>query len=152
MTHFTATASIATPAPANKGIAREWVLCSAFGISRTKHDNCRYDKGSDIELPDGRNISVKFGGFSLMCGSLCEGRNTMDSIWELYESRTHSNCFAYVSEAYDVFLMTLAEFKEFVFTFGSIQYESAQNGGQAKIKCNAETKKRIAWLMARVTA
>lgn len=150
MTHFPITTAPTTTD--NKGIAREWALCSAFGISRTKHDNGRYDKGSDIELPDGRNISVKFGGFSLMNGSLCEGRDTMDGIWELYEARTHSNLFAYVTEAYEVFLMNMAEFKEFVFTFGSIQHESSHNGGYAKIKCNHETKKRIAWLMARAGA
>lgn len=139
-------------APANKGTAREWALAQAFGISRTKHDNGRYDKGSDIELPDGRNISAKFGGFSLMNGSLCEGRTTMEGIWDLYISRVHSNLVAYITETYDVYLMNMDEFKEFIFTFGSIQHESTQNGGYAKIKCNHETKKRIAWLMARVEA
>ena len=105
-------------APANKGTAREWALAQAFGISRTKHDNGRYDKGSDIELPDGRNISAKFGGFSLMNGSLCEGRTTMEGIWDLYISRVHSNLVAYITETYDVYLMNMDEFKEFIFTFG----------------------------------
>ena len=145
-THITTTAT-----PANKGVAREWALAAAFGIERTHHDNVRYDKGSDIEVGE-RKISVKYGGFSLMNGSLCEGQTTMEAIWAIYERSVHSNEFAYVTEQYDVFTMTLAEFKEFVFTFGSIQHESSRHGGYAKIKCNAETKKRVAWLMAKVGA
>lgn len=132
----------------NDGDLREWACGRAFGITRNKHDSGRYDRGSDVEVGE-RKISVKYGGFSLMHGNLCEGQTTMEGIWSVYETHTHSNEFAYISKAFVMYLMTLAEFKEFIFTFGSIQHESTKNGGKAKIKCNGETKKRIAWLEAR---
>lgn len=156
MTHNAIPADIAAIFAAadqsNKGVNREWALCRAFGIERIKHDSVRFDKGSDIELDDGRNISVKYGGFSLMAGSCCEGETTMEGIWNVYERRVHSNWFAYVTETYEVFLMNLAEFKEFIMTFGKVQRESKANGGQLKVKCDKETKKRVAWLMARAGA
>ena len=153
MTHFNISADVAailaTATPATKGDLYEWALCHYFGIERTKHDNSRYDKGSDIELPNGQNISVKFGGCSLMYGGLCEGQTTMDGIWGVFERNVHSNMFAVITSMCDVFMMTLAEFKEYTFTFATIQRESSCNGGYAKIKFNNETKKRVRWLIAK---
>lgn len=132
----------------NAGIAREWALCRYFGINRTSHDASAYDVASDIEA-DGMNISVKASAFSLMSGSLCEGRESFDSIWELYAERVHSDHFAYVTADFVVYMMNLVEFKQFVYSFCSTERESAKNGGAMKIRCRKESKKMLAWLAER---
>lgn len=135
----------------NKGIAREWTLCGFYGIERTTHDNVAYDKGSDITA-NGKNISVKASGFSLMSGKLCEGIEDFEGIWNLYESKVHSDTFAYITSDYKCFEMNINEFKEFVFTFGRLERESKKNGGRIKIKCLKESKKMVKWLSDRTAA
>jgi len=132
----------------NKGIAREWALCKHYGVERTAHDSVAYDKGSDL-VAYGKNISVKASRFSLMSGSLCEGLEDFDSIWNLYESKVHSDTFAYVTEDFRVFEMDINEFKEFVKAFGRLDRESKKNGGKVKIKCLKESKKMVEWLSMR---
>lgn len=129
----------------NAGDAREWAICEALGIKRTKHDSARYDKASDVSA-NGMNISVKASGFSLMSGSLCEGREDFDGIWELFAERTHSDTFAYVSNDWIAYMMDMNEFKRFVYTFCQVVHESEKNGGYAKIRCKKETKKMLRWL------
>ena len=68
----------------NNGIRREWAVCSYSGIERVNHDHTAYDKDSDVNVGD-RHISVKASKFTLMSGSLCEGRTEFDAIWELYK-------------------------------------------------------------------
>ena len=132
---------------ANAGVAREWALCRYYGIERTAHDHTPYDKGSDIEV-GGLNISVKASRFSLMAGTLCEGRDTVESIWTLYAERVHSNRFAYVTKDFTVYLMTLDEFGAFVHKFCTIEHESTKNGGRAKVKCRHESRAMLEWLAA----
>lgn len=129
----------------NAGDAREWAICDALGVKRDKHDASRYDKASDVSA-HGMNISVKSSKFSLMSGSLCEGREDFDGIWELYASRTHSDTFAYVTQDWVAYMMNLDEFKRFVYTFCIISHESQKNGGYAKIACRKESKKMLRWL------
>lgn len=129
----------------NAGIAREWALCHHYGIERTSHDHVAYDKGSDIEIDD-MHISVKSSAFTLMSGRLCEGRDTMEGIWNLYAEHTHSNAFAYVSVAFKAYIMNIDEFKLFVFTFCALERESSKNGGALKIKCRKESGKMLRWL------
>lgn len=131
----------------NAGIAREHDLCAYYGIERTKHDNSNYATDSDINYND-LHISVKASGFSLMSGSLCKGCKTFDEIWDLYEHSVHSNAFAYVTTTYNVYIMNLATFKEFIYRFAGLEHESAKNGGGLKIKCRKESKKMIDWLNA----
>ena len=88
----------------NAGDAREWGLCAHYGVERSAHDSKRYDVASDIEVGD-KHISVKASAFTLMSGSLCEGRETLEGIWEIFAERVHSNTFAYVTKdgtAYDL--------------------------------------------------
>lgn len=134
----------------NKGIAREWALCHHYNIERSKHDSLAYDKGSDLDTADGKHISIKASAFTLMSGSLCEGLEDFNGIWNLYESRVHSDTFAYVTTDYTVFEMNISEFKQFVYAFGHIEHESTKNGGQAKIRCQKESAKMLAWFMERV--
>lgn len=135
----------------NAGIAREWALCAHYNVTREKHDNVPYDKGSDLDVAD-KHISIKASGFSLMSGSMCDGLDTIGGIWELYKSRVHSNVFAYISASCKVYEMDINEFEQFIFTFGTIVHESAKNGGQAKVRVRKESGKMLRWLDDMVAA
>ena len=144
-------ANISKFAPAsvkNAGIAREWAVCSYVGITRVTHDHTSYDKDSDVNVGD-RHISIKASKFTLMSGSLCEGLTTFDAIWALYENKTHSNTFVYVTADFTAYEMNMDEFKTFVYTFCHIEKESAKNGGAYKIRCKAESKKMLQWFNER---
>lgn len=136
----------------NAGIAREWALCRHYMVTRTAHDSLPYDKGSDLDTTDGKHISIKASGFTLMAGSLCEGRETFDGIWNLYESRVHSDTFAYVTADYTVYEMNIMEFKQFVYTFATTARESEKNGGAMKIRLRKETIKMLKWLANKAAA
>lgn len=125
----------------------EWSLCAYMGVERFRHDSVAYDKGSDCGT-----ISVKSGGFTLMAGSLCEGLEDFDSIWNLYESRTHSDQVAFVTREYVAYFMTLAEFKSFVYEFCRLERESEKNGGALKIRCRKESRKMLEWLADKAAA
>lgn len=131
----------------NAGDNREWALCNAYGLPRTTHDSKPYHIASDLEIGK-LKISIKASGFSLMASTLCEGYETFDEIWNLYESKVHSNTFAYVTEDFTCYLMNLAEFKKFVYAFGYLDRDSIKNGGKYKIRCRKESKKMLAWLEA----
>lgn len=134
--------------PKNHGIAVEWGICSHYGITRVSHDRTAYDKDSDVNCGD-KHMSVKASGFSLMSGSLCEGLETFDGIWNLYASKVHSNTFVYGAMDGTAYEMNLDEFKQFVYTFCSLDRESKKNGGKVKIKCRKESQKMLNWLEER---
>ena len=133
------------------GDAKEWAVCAYMGVSREKHDSGAYDKDSDCNCGE-LHISVKSSAFSLMSGSLCEGREDFDGIWKVYERNTHSNRFAYVSHDFVMFLMDIHEFKKFVYSFCRVEHESKSHGGAAKIRCRKESAKMLKWLTDMVTA
>ncbi len=135
----------------NFGIAAEHGLCDVFGITRTKHDNSSYCTNSDICVGN-MAISVKASGFSLMSAKLCDGCKDFDGIWNIYESRVHSNVFAYCTKDGVAYMMNIAEFKQFVYAFCALERESKKNGGGVKIRCRKESKKMLAWLNMRVAA
>lgn len=143
--------TISIPARVRLSDAAEWALCAQYGITRTRHDSSAYDKDSDVSAGDIR-ISVKTSAFTLMAGSLCEGRDTFDGIWELYAERVHSNMFAYVAQDGTCFMMNIAEFKSFVYEFCRTERESEKNGGAMKIRCRKESAKMIRWLTDKVSA
>lgn len=142
---------IDVPAGVKFADAAEWALCAKYGIERKKHDSSAYDKDSDVNAGDTR-ISVKTSAFTLMAGSLCEGRTEFSAIWELYANKVHSNVFAYVTKDSVCYMMNLDEFRKFVFTWCTTERESAKNGGGVKIRCKKESKKMKAWLAAQVAA
>jgi len=133
----------------NIGIAAQFALAALMGVPQSKHDSVPYDKGSDVSV-NGMEISVKASGFTLMSGSLCEGRDTFDGIWDLYAENVHSNTFAYVTADFTVYMMNLSEFERFVYAFCRIERESEKNGGAMKIRCRKESAKMLAWLAAEV--
>ena len=104
----------------NNGIACEWAVCAHYGVERSTHDNSSYDKNSDLNVGD-KHISIKSNGFTLMSGSLCEGLTDFDEIWNLYERKTHSNTFAYMTSDSTVYEMNLVEFKSFVYNFCGLE-------------------------------
>lgn len=132
----------------NNGDRREWAVCAYEGVQRTKHDSIAYDKDSDVNAGE-RHISIKASKFTLMSGSLCEGRTSFDSIWELYAAKKHSNEWCYMTEDFTAYYMNLNEFKSFVYEFCGVEKESAKNGGAYKIRCKAESKRMLKWLEAR---
>lgn len=136
----------------NAGIAREWALCHYYMVERTSHDNLAYDKGSDLDTADGKHISIKASAFTLMSGSLCEGRNTFDDIWALYAERVHSNTFAYITADFTVYEMNLDEFKCFVYAFARTERDSEKNGGALKIRLRKESGKMLKWLADKAAA
>lgn len=135
----------------NAGIAREWALCRYYKVERAAHDSLAYDKGSDLDAA-GKHISIKASAFTLMSGSLCEGRDTFDGIWELYAERVHSDTFAYVTADFTVYEMNIDEFKCFVYTFAHTERESEKNGGALKIRLRKESGKMLKWLADKAAA
>lgn len=136
----------------NAGIAREWALCRHYMVERTAHDSLAYDKGSDLDTADGKHISIKASAFTLMSGSLCEGREDFDGIWALYAERVHSDTFAYITADFTVYEMNITEFKLFVYTFAHTERESEKNGGAMKIRLRKESGKMLKWLADKAAA
>lgn len=131
------------------GVNKEMCLCAYYGIERKKHDNARYDMHSDIELDD-MNISVKSDHSTLMSGTLCDGLTSVSEVLKLYTAHVHSDTFAYVSNSYTVYLMTLSEFSDMVMQFGVMERDSrGHNGGQMKVRIKHESKTMLRWLDAR---
>ena len=135
----------------NAGIAREWALCRYYKVERTAHDALPYDKGSDLDAA-GKHISIKASAFTLMSGSLCEGVEDFDGIWNLYAERVHSDTFAYVTADFTVYEMNIDEFKCFVYTFAHTERESEKNGGALKIRLRKESGKMLKWLADKAAA
>lgn len=129
----------------NTGIARERDYCISLGINRTAHDNNDYRTTSDIVIGN-RHISVKSSGFTLMTGTLCNGAETLEEIWNVYEQTTDATEIAYITTDYIVYTMTIAEFKTFVKTFCRTERDSKKNGGKMKVRCRHESEKMRQWL------
>lgn len=111
-----------------------------------KHDNVPFYKGSDI--PE-YAMSVKSSGFSLASGKQNKGDNFDEKVADFFR-RVHSKQFAYVSKDMNAYIMNKREFRKFVNMFCVWTYESEQNGGYAKVRCNKESKKMVAWLESQV--
>ena len=132
----------------NRGDCYEWAVCRYFGIERQKHDKTAYWEHSDVELPDGRNISVKSRDWTLMGGTLCRGCNTFEGIWRRYYKNTHSNEWIYVTHDWVAYVMNKKEFSKFVHKFCTLAHESTSKGGDLKIRCHKESRYIRAWLVA----
>ena len=67
-----------------------------------------------------------------------------------YLSNDSANFYAYVMKDFKTaFLMTKAEWKEFIETFGTVTKESIKNGGQVKIRLRYETQEMREWFYRR---
>ena len=129
----------------NAGIAREHDYCASLGINRTKHDSNDYRTTSDIVIGN-HHISVKSSGFTLMTGTLCNGAETLEDIWNVYEQTTDATEVAYITSENIAYTMNIKEFKTFVMTFCRTERDSKKNGGKMKVRCRHESEKMRQWL------
>lgn len=131
----------------NKGIAAQADFTMACGLPYIAHDGKAFDIASDIEYM-GHHISVKAYHFTLMAGTMCEGKNTIEDIWEVYARRTHSDRFAYIVNEM-AYIMDKSEFKQFVFNFCEVERESnhsdRQKTGSVKVRGKRCEKKMVKW-------
>ena len=138
----------------NKGIIAQLNMTFACGQVWTKHDGNGFDGASDIEY-QGMHISVKAFHFTLMTGTMCEGKTTLPEIWEVYARRTHSNRFAYVVGE-TAYIMDICEFKEFVFRFCEVERESSNSDrkgtGSVKVRGKRCEQAMVKWFNSKLTA
>lgn len=130
----------------NFGQHAEQLLAYTLTGEIRKHDRVRFDMGSDI--PE-YHMSVKSGGFSLMNGNCCESQD-FEGIVEEFFNRVVSTKFAYITKDLTVYVMDMAQFREFVQMFCYLGRESSRNGGRRKVQMRAESKKTLAWLVENI--
>lgn len=138
----------------NKGIAAQADFTLACGLPYAAHDGKAFDGASDVEYM-GYHISVKAYHFTLMAGTMCEGKTTLPEIWEVYARRTHSNRFAYIVNE-TAYIMNIAEFHDFVMRFCEIERESnhsdRQGTGSVKVRAKRCEKAMVKWFAERLAA
>lgn len=131
----------------NKGIAAQADFTIACGLPYSSHDEAGFDVASDVEYM-GYHISVKARHFTLMSGTMCEGKTTVDEIWEVYARRTHSNRFAYIVNE-TAYIMDITEFEKFVKLFCEIEKESNHSdrthSGSVKVRAKRCENRMIKW-------
>ena len=129
---------------AKEGINKEQCLDYHYNRRHGRHDNLKWNEGSD--LPE-QHISVKSAKFSLCAGGQLAG-DTMQEMISDYFARVASLIFAYVTKDYKVYEMNASEFREFLEKFGYLSYESDTK--KIKIKAKSESKMMLEWFEARV--
>ncbi len=129
-----------------EGINKEQCLSYHLTSTYGKHDNLKWNEGSDI--PE-RSMSVKSAKFSLCTGGQLKGESITEMLID-YFARVASTVFAYVTSEYRVYEMNANEFAEFLTEFTYLTPESGKNNGQLKIKAKSESKKMLQWFQDRV--
>ena len=99
-----------------------------------KADNVPHDKGMDFE-----NFSIKSAR-----ATVCKGKDLLG-----YLATDKATEFIYLTKSKIAYIMSKAEYIEFVNTFGTITRESSKNGGAEKIRLGHETEKMLEWLKER---
>ena len=130
-----------------EGINKEQCLDYHFNGKHGKHDNLKWNEGSD--LPE-QNMSVKSSKFSLCAGGQLHGNNINEMIEDFF-ARVASTVFAYVTKTYEVYEMNATEFQEFLTEFGYLSYESGHHD-KIKIKAKSESKIMLDWFKTRAVA
>ena len=125
--------------------AEQALAYTLTGELRT-HDHVSYMSGSDI--PEYK-MSVKSAKFSLMNGNLCQAQD-FEGIVEEFFTNCASECFAYVTQEMECYIMNTDEFRTFVNQFCGISRESTKNGGRRKVQMRSESKKVLEWLAVMV--
>lgn len=129
----------------NEGINKEQSLNFFHNGKVDRHDNLKWNEGSD--LPE-QHMSVKSARFSLCAGGQLKGA-TISEMLNDYFARVASTTFAYVTCDYIVYEMNAQEFRAFLERFGSLERESSRNGGKVKIKAKSESKAMLEWFKER---
>lgn len=128
----------------NNGLRSEQDYIYTVSGQVVPHDSGRYDMGSDYGTKQ-----IKSDGASLASGNLFS-MDTFDEILAEYLAKSHSDSYVYVARTDWAYEMDAELFEIFVRTFGSLQKESAKNGGKSKIRLRHESKKMLNWLEERV--
>ena len=118
----------------NDGQHKEQVARFTLTGEICKADNLPHDCGGDIG-----NLQVKSSK-----ATICKGTDLLS-----YLEQDGATAWGYVNaDASEMFVMDKAEWMAFCEAFGYVTYESEKNGGGAKMRLKAESKKMMAWLMA----
>lgn len=120
---------------------QKYVDFALTGMIR-ENDRVPYNMGSDIEE---YGVSVKSEKFTLMSGGLCNAQD-FDGIIAEYFSNTASDTIAYVDKNLDIYIMTNAQFEQFLISFAVLARESKRNGGRYKVRMRSESRKVQLWL------
>ena len=117
---------------ANNGQEAERVFRYTLTGEIAKADNLPHNLGADC-----LNYQVKSAR-----ATVCRGTDL-----EAYLATDKATEFAYVSADFTTaYIMSKAEYTEFVNQFGTVTTESAKNGGYRKIRLKAEGREMREWL------
>lgn len=131
MTHFTFTY---LNNYRNHGQDAEQSVRFALTGEISKADNLRYDLGADC-----LNYQIKSAR-----ATVCKGADLKS-----YLDRDASTAYIYATADGIAYVMTRAEYEEFVGQFGTLTRDSAKNGGAEKIRLKHETPAMLEWLARR---
>lgn len=120
---------------------QKYVDFALTGMVR-ENDHVPYNMGCDIEE---YGVSVKSEKFTLMSGGLCNAQDFNGIIAE-YFSNTASDTIAYVDRNLDIYIMSNAQFEQFLISFAVLARESKRNGGRYKVRMRTESRKVQLWL------
>lgn len=132
----------------NWGMHCEQALAYTLTGELRSHDHVPFFADSDIPEFE---MSVKSNSFTLASAKVNFG-STFEEKWQDFKARVHSTQFAYVTEDFIAYIMSLDEFERFVHQFCYLDRESTKNGGGLKIKCRKESTKMLKWLTEQVAA
>ena len=120
---------------ANNGQHAEQVMRFTLTGEICKADNLSHDKGGDV-----LDIQIKSAR-----ATVCKGTDL-----KAYLDLDGANRYAYVVNDFTAaYIMSRAEWVEFVNEFGTIARESQKNGGAEKIRLGHESAKMREWLETR---
>lgn len=120
----------------NHGInAEQSIIYALTGELKTKHDNMRYDNGTDC-----LNYQIKSAR-----ATVCKGNDITTHV-----NAERASEFIYGTNDGTAYVMNANEYIAFVEMFGTLTRESGKNGGAEKIRLKHETKAMTEWLAARV--
>ena len=119
----------------NNGQHAEQVMRFTLTGEICKADNLSHDKGGDV-----LDIQIKSAR-----ATVCKGTDL-----KAYLDLDGANRYAYVVNDFTAaYIMSRAEWVEFVNEFGTIARESQKNGGAEKIRLGHESAKMREWLETR---
>lgn len=131
------------------GINKEMCARHHFTGNARNFDNKPYYSGSDIEQ---LHMSVKSDHFTLASSTTMTATTFMGQLDEYFE-RTASTCVCYVTNDYTAYIMSMAEFREFLMAFGVFEKDSSTtcrtHAIGYKVRCKHESGKMRAWLAER---
>lgn len=120
---------------ANRGQHAEQVVRYTLTGTTGKADNQPYWTGGDV-----LDIQVKSEK-----ASVCKGTDILEHI-----KRDGAKRYGYVTKDFaTMYIMSPAEYAEFVNEFSAITYESQKNGGGIKRRLRSESKAMMEWLATR---